>query len=309
MEATKQWLSTEDIRIRDPFILTAVTDEHSFYYMYGTTDDNPWAGPGAGFDAYRSRDLRHWEGPFPVFRVATGSGSNASFWGKENFWAPEVHRLDGQYYMLASFKAPGYCRGTQLLAANHPLGPFQPLTNEPLTPPDWECLDGTLYQDDEGQRWIVFCREWLEVVDGEMYARRLKPDMTGTLGEPYRLFSASEAPWTILQGNDTHQGYVTDGPFLFSPRSGELWMIWSSYGEEGYAMGLARSQSGGILGPWKQENEPFFRKDGGHGMLFRTWEGQLALTLHCPNDTPRERAQFHSISIEQDRFIIERRHL
>ena len=53
--------------------------------------------------------------------------------------------------MFASFKAAGVCRGTQILVADHPKGPFVPHSDGPVTPRDWECLDGTLYVDPGGK--------------------------------------------------------------------------------------------------------------------------------------------------------------
>ncbi|XID94080.1 glycoside hydrolase family 43 protein [Paenibacillaceae bacterium WGS1546] len=289
----------EDIQIRDPFVVPV--PEEGLYYLYGTTDRNAWRGKATGFDAYRSRDLEEWEGPFPVFRPEPG------FWADENFWAPEVHRVGERYYMFASFKAEGRRRATQILGADGPLGPFVPVSAEPATPGDWECLDGTLYRDGDGTPWIVFCREWLQAVDGEMHALRLKPDLTGTIGAPIRLFSATEAPWsreTVYGEEANRRGYVTDGPFLFRPAAGELWMLWSSHGPEGYAMGIARSETGELQGPWRQSEEPFFRKDGGHGMLFETFEGRLMLTLHCPNETPNERPVFFRAKAENGRLSL-----
>ncbi|MFD0714182.1 glycoside hydrolase family 43 protein [Paenibacillus sp. GCM10027626] len=288
---------TADIQIRDPFILP-IADER-IYYMYGTTDKQPWGGKASGFDAYRSRDLQQWEGPFPVFRP------EADFWADENFWAPEVHLYEGRYYMLASFKAEGRCRATQLLVADHPLGPFQPLTDEPITPHQWECLDGTLYRDEQGAPWIVYCREWLQTTDGEMYAQRLQPDLKAAAGEPIKLFSATEAPWVCITEFNGSRGYVTDGPYLFRSPQDELWMLWSSHGKDGYAIGLAKSASGSIQGPWVQENEPFFRKDGGHGMLFQTFEGEWRLSLHQPNTSPQERAAFLHAAWINDRLLLE----
>ncbi|MCQ6561583.1 glycoside hydrolase family 43 protein [Paenibacillus mendelii] len=228
--SNNEWLQTSDILIRDPFILPVA--EERFYYMCGTTDKEPWDGKATGFDAYRSRDLQHWEGPFPVFRP------EADFWADENFWAPEVHVYRGRCYMFASFKAEGRCRATQLLAADGPLGPFQPLSNEPLTPPDWECLDGTFYVDSDGMPWLVYCREWLQTTDGEMYAQPLQPDLKAVAGEPIKLFSATDAAWVCETTFKDSTGYVTDGPYLFLSPHNELWMLWSSHAKDGYAMGL-----------------------------------------------------------------------
>lgn len=56
--------------------------------------------------------------------------------------------------------------------------PFVPLSDGPVTPADWECLDGTLYVAADGTPYLVFCHEWLQVKDGEMCAMPLTPDLT-----------------------------------------------------------------------------------------------------------------------------------
>jgi len=279
-----------DIQIRDPFIVTI--PEERRYLLFGTTDKNCWEG-GTGFDAYSSADLEDWEGPFPIFRPPPG------FWGTKNFWAPEVHRHRGRWLLLASFKAEGRCRGTQALAADAPLGPYAPVGGGPLTPPEWECLDGTLFVDDADAPWLVFCHEWVQVTDGEICAMRLRADLTGAEGDPMRLFRASEAPWVRPIRNTRwgiERGYVTDGPFLHRTAGGALLMLWSSVGVEGYAIGVARSATGRVTGPWAQEDTPLYGRDGGHGMLFRALDGRLMLTIHAPNRTPQERPIFIEVA-------------
>lgn len=69
-------------------------------------------------------------------------------------------------------------------------------------------------------------------------------------------------------------------------------MLWSSFSAGGYTTGIARSTSGGILGPWEQQPAPLYAGDGGHCMVFRSFDGQLFLALHRPNATPDERPQF-----------------
>ena len=79
--------------------------------------------------------------------------------------------------------------------------------------------------------------------------------------------------------------YVTDGVFLYkSPQSGNLYMIWSGMSPDGYALGVARSKTGRIAGPWIQDPEPVFARDGGHGMIFTDFGGTLRLALHQPNN-------------------------
>ena len=45
-----------------------------------------------------------------------------------------------------------------------------------------------------------------------------------------------------------------------------------------------RLDSGKLAGPWSQQNEPVFAENGGHGMLFKTFEGALMMVLHAPNN-------------------------
>ena len=293
-------MKTNDIQIRDPFVVPI--EEEGIYYLFGTTDANAWAGKGKGFDCYKSNDLLEWDGPIPAFRPPP------AFWATTNFWAPEVHPFRGRFYMFASFKAERQYRGTQILVSDSIAGPYSPLTDGPITPPDWECLDGTLHVDRDGHPWIVFCHEWVQVHNGAVYAMRLSPDLKQAVGRPVFLFNASEGAW-VLHPEWPKEGatrrfpdYVTDGPFLYRLASGSLIILWSSMGSKGYAMGIARSQTGDVTGPWRQEVEPLWAEDGGHGMVFRTFDGRLMLTFHRPNNTPEERPVF--VEIEEAGDVI-----
>ncbi|MGO4369553.1 glycoside hydrolase, partial [Paenibacillus sp. MCAF20] len=95
---------------------------------------------------------------------------------------------------------------------------------------------------------------------------------------------------------------VTDGPYLYHTENGELHMLWSSGSKTGYAIGIARSESGKIEGPWLQDETPLFAEDGGHGMLFRTFEGQLMLSIHAPNKLTEERAVFIPMTTKDGRL-------
>lgn len=293
-------MKTSEIQIRDPFIYA--DQQHKKYYMFGTTDHDCWYGPGQGFDCYRSKDLSEWDGPIPAFRPSS------HFWGKENFWAPEVHKFNGRFYMFATFKAEKRYRATQILSAEDVFGPYLPLVDEPVTPTDWQCLDGTLHVDEDGVPWMVFCHEWVQIHNGSICALRLTTDLKEEVGRPLFLFNASEAPWVkestwpAKDAKYRFPTYVTDGPFLHRLSDGILIMLWSSLGEKGYAMGVSRSESGQITGPWHHDLEPIWAEDGGHGMIFRTFAGQLMLTFHSPNQTPNERAVFVEVEEKDGRI-------
>jgi len=282
-----------DIHIRDPFVLPLPSEK--LYYMYGTMGEFTWSDSAVGFDCFTSADLINWNGPLPVFRPS------ADFWADRNFWAPEVHVYQGEYYMFASFKAEGVRRGTQILIADSPKGPFIPLSSKPLTPPDWECLDGTFFENAAGDPWMVFCHEWVQVGDGEICAIPLNKNLTSAAGSPILLFHASQAPWVREIDSKGRKGYVTDGPWMHRLPGGELILLWSSHSEGGYTVGVARSASGQLQGPWLQDAKPLYSDDGGHCMTFRDFEGTTWVALHHPNETPYERPKF--IPLAEDQFV------
>ncbi len=272
-------LGRDAIAIRDPFVLPVA--EQGRYYLFGTGRH----GGGLGFYAFSSRDLDTWRGPLAAFVPP------ADFWAHRDFWAPEVHKYRGKYYLFATFAKEPPIRGTQILMSASPCGPFEPISPGPQTPPDWQCLDGTLFVED-GKPWMVFCHEWTQVEDGEMCAVALSDDLRAALGEPMLLFHASDAPWVEPLKGGKHEGSITDGPWLHRTKAGGLLMLWSSFGGDGkYKVAIAHSTSGKLAGPWRHEAEPLFEDNGGHPMLFRTFEGKLMLSLHAPNHHP-SRARF-----------------
>jgi arabinan endo-1,5-alpha-L-arabinosidase len=146
-------------------------------------------------------------------------------------------------------------------------------------------LDGSLYVDDTNKPWIIYCHEWLEATDGQIVAQQLTDDLKETIGEPQILFTASQAAWTRAITASGVTGYVTDAPFIYRAKNGELLMTWSSFDKTGkYAIGLSRSESGTILGPWKHDAQPLNIDDGGHAMLFTDFAGNLKISYHSPNN-------------------------
>jgi len=284
-------LKNEDINIRDPYVLTY----NGKYYLYGTRGPTCW-GKADGFDCYIGSDLEHWEGPIEIFH------NDGTFWSDENYWAPEVHYYQGDFYMFATFTAEGKCRGTQILKAGNPTGPFAVHSDGPLTPRDWECLDGTFYVDRAGMPYMVFCHEWQQIKDGTICCVPLSVDLKEMAGEPVTLFSASEAPGVVgIRGGEK---YVTDGPFLFRLEDGKLGMIWSSFGELGYVVVVSYSDSGDITGNWTHDETFLFKEDGGHGMLFYDLCQQLKLALHSPNTTLEERPSFYDIKEQGGTIVV-----
>ncbi len=75
----------------------------------------------------------------------------------------------------------------------------------------------------------------------------------------------------------------------------KLVMILSSMGKDGYVIGTVVSESASIKGPWTYSSYRLFKKDGGHGMIFKTVDEQLVICLHQPNKRQDERMQLYKL--------------
>lgn len=273
-------MKNKDINIRDPFVLC----ENGKYYLYGTRAKDFGIRTG-GFDVYTGTDLENWSAPKEIFASEKFGLNRASN------WAPEVHKYNGRYYILATFEQENGFRGTFALASDSPEGEFRPVSDKALTPLDWWSLDGTLYISKENVPYLVFCHEHVQIVNGTIAFVRLKPDLSGIDGEYTYLFSGSDAKGAVYKEGER---YVTDGPFLFRGKNDRLYMIWSTVINGSYHQCIAVSDTGEIDGRWTQL-DPIFTKDGGHGMVFRDLENRLTLTLHCPNSQLDERPVFFEL--------------
>ncbi|MGA7414191.1 MAG: glycoside hydrolase family 43 protein [Bryobacteraceae bacterium] len=290
-------LALSDFYAHDPFILADPATKT--YYLYTAIGARQSLDGHSGVVAYKSTDLKSWDGPHLVFSVPDDIWANPA----DGAWAPEVHRYRGKLYLFVTLHnndrlldepvavthpiyqgkpAPHHLRGTQIFVADSPDGPFQLLGKASITPPDFMALDGTFYVENEVP-YMIYAHEWIQTLDGTMEAIRLAPDLSGSVGQPFYLFKGSDAPWLAEQHDASAKArtYVTDGPFLYRTRNGRLLMLWSSYRDGLYMEALAYSVSGKLEGPWRQ-SAPLIGDDSGHGMLFHTFDNKLMLVLHHP---------------------------
>lgn len=303
LSASDRLLKTEEIRVRDPFIYADAGTKT--YYLYAQSANRENSGY-KGVEVYASKDLANWLAPQTVLSLPDDADVTS-------VWAPEVHAYNGAFYLFVTLtyhrtlpeKKPVesarwpamHVRGTHVFRADQPTGPFKPLKNSSHTPEKWMALDGTLFVED-GKPYMVFCHEWVQTIDGTMDVVRLTDDLSSTVGKPRVLFKASDAPGART---DPKAGKVTDGCSLYrSSKSGKLFMIWSTFipGSD-YCVLLTESQSGRVRGPWINQ-KPIYKENGGHGMLFRSFDGDLMMALHQPNSGGKERLHlFHVVDTGQ----------
>ena len=292
-------IALKDIFIRDPYVLA--DPRSGRYYLYRSVRAGDGSVPKGAVEAFMSDDLENWSGPVRVFDVPDDN------WITGRVWAPEVHYYKGKYYLFATLNSdiewkkrrdnewpPYTLRGTQIFEAKRPDGPFRPIGDKlPATPMDEMALDGTLWVE-RGRPYMVYCHEWVQIGDGAMNLVELKKDLSARKEAPVTLFHASAAPWSTGSGGS--KNYVTDGCFLYRTGTGKLLMLWSSFMNGEYAIGIAESTTGRITGPWRQQPDPLFNRNGGHGMVFRGFDGVLRLVIHTPNSpSGAERARIFEL--------------
>lgn len=273
-----------DVEFGDPYILN---DEDGKFYMYGTG-----GGAEEGFATYSSIDLVNWEFEGQVYR-----GNTENSWAIDAFWAPEVYKFDGKYYMFFSAQwkdnpedeLENFKIGVAV--ADDPTGPFKDLVNKPLFDPGYPVIDANVFQDAEGKFYLYYSRvaykhpvesevsEWArqkgwydEIEESWVYGIELKPDFSGVIGEPVLLLRPPEkmedenAEWESrsVTSQEVNRRW-TEGSYTFK-HEGTYYIMYSAnfYGGENYAVGYATGST--PLGPFeKADNNPVLEKNTDEG--------------------------------------------
>lgn len=281
-------LKTEDIRIRDPYIVAY----DGSYYMYGTIGETK---NERSLYVFRGQDLLCWEEPKKIFTLDENS------WGLGELWAPEVHFYKGKYYLFVSILGKHGKRGTQIAVCDTPCGMFLPIADKPATPFEKSCIDGTLYVEN-GVPYIVYSADWPDNYDkdkdvyiGEICAAELSEDLKNIVSEPFRLFESTEAPLSRVPAVHDYMGkkvtrYGSDGPFIRKLKDGSLFLTWSPIPDMNYIVAAAIQRNGEINGKWEHLETPVFDKNGGHAMFFEDLNGNLKICMHYPEVYFEERA-------------------
>ena len=300
-------ISIDSMELRDPFIILD-NDSHT-YYMTGT-----------GGAVWTSKNMRQWEGPYNVLQLDT------TMWMGSNpvIWAPEIHKFNEKYYYMATFTRPDVIidkvagrdiprRSCQLFVADKITGPYKPIpANRPLLPADQPSLDATFCDDELGVGYIIYSHEWIQNWDGTVQIIRLTDDFAKQMGEPFVMFTASQNPWSSGVDSLGNKSFcpVMDGPFLFDTEGGELGILFSTYIDDEYAVGVAYAEKGyGLNGPWHIEPEPLLRDNNGHPMLFNDFDGTLVMAVHKDtiiNDRRTSVPRFIEMDNQFDKLKIKR---
>jgi beta-xylosidase len=287
----------------DPYVLH---DGNGQYYMYGTG-----GGAKKGFSAYSSSNLKDWKYEGQVYH---NTGKNA--WGTDAFWAPEVYKQNGKYYLFYSAQWKHNPTNEKenfkigVAVSDKATGPFIDLKDRPIFDPGYPIIDANVWFEN-GKTYLYYSRccykhpvdsevaSWAkekgwynEIEESWVYGIEMKPDFSGVIGEPVLLLrppvkmSNLKEEWESrsVTSKEANRRW-TEGSYIFKHKK-TYYMMYSANNFDGqnYAVGYATSKN--PLGPFiKAANNPILQKNDlvsgtGHNSITYTPDGKQMLCVY-----------------------------
>ena len=252
------------VRGGDPFIHL----ENGTYYLYFSSGDQ------VGLTVYTSTDLREWlpdQGRDKFGRAYV----NGNGFGKNRFWAPEMYKYKGKYYLFHSAE-----ERVTVDVADSPLGPFR----NPEKKPFEGNIDNSFFLDDDGTPYMLYAHFH---AGNEVWICELEKDLLHAKPETQRKLIRAEEDWEMNRSNPKYAKWsIAEGPCLVK-KNGLYWLTYSSHHviDPAYNVCLATSRS--IKGPFvKQGKGPILAPRGklectGHHSLFKDKSGKWKIVFHA----------------------------
>lgn len=232
-----------------------------------------------GFDAFSSKDLRHWKKHSNILDT-----SNIK-WAKQAMWAPSVIEKQGKYYFFFSANdlqrpdGPMWDKnnllnqsgGIGVAIANQPQGPYSDYLGKPLISEffnDAQPIDQFVFKDTDGKYYMIY--------GGWGHCN------IGVLNEGFTGFENWEDGSVFKE--ITPKNYV-EGPFMLK-RNGIYYFMWSQGGWGNDSYHVAYATSSHILGPYElrgtilQSDTTIATGAGHHSVIQSTQSGQYYIVYH-----------------------------
>lgn len=294
-------IQTNITDIGDPVIIF----EDDTYYMFATTPDC------ASFHYFTSKDGINFkdEGIALAF--------DDSF-GIDRFWAPEVYKYNGKYYLFYSAGAKDGLMHIQVAIADKIIGPYKDINKEPLINiKDKSTIDAHLFIDDDGKKYLFFSMDCsTNIIDGkhisQLYACTLN-DTLDKVTSDYIFISSPTRPWELISGPEW---FWNEGPYILK-HNNKYYLTYSTncYCTKYYSVGCYVSNN--ILGPYtNMVDEPILSyidedkiSGPGHNAFFIDKDGSLKISFHIhtyfDNPSGNRRACYCGAHFENDKLVID----
>ncbi len=287
-----------------------------WWYMTGTaypfwTHEEKSGKLNKGVPLYKSKNLIEWE--FVKYIVEK---PDAGKWYYRRFWAPEIHKIQGKYYVTFNCRneETGYeWQHIGYAVSDNIEGPYTVVTdNVPLARGN----DLTLFEDDDkkvyafwhnvlqdGTFWLGYAE--IDLLNGKFLSNKIPAIYTGPV--EYERDAEGEIETVFREGRHERKiktyhewdSQGIEGAYVIK-RNGIYYLFYSSW-TRGYEVGYATATS--IKGPWKKaDNNPIYgatkptlcKERGfdcdtnplnpfnavGHNAIFEGPDGRLWLSCH-----------------------------
>ena len=281
------------IHLADPCVFA----DKDTYYLTGTSTDN------RSFDLYTSSDLKNWQ-----YKGKLYEANGDIYQGASCFWAPEVRKYEGRYYLTFSCLSPKYpVFITTLAVSDRPDGGYRDLY-VPWIDPKYSAIDCDIFVDSSGAPYLYYSHNFNRdgVATGQIFAVKMKRDLSAMEGEP-RLISEASQDWERVNWQENR---CNEGPWVISHK-GKYLMTYSA-NDTGYGnYGIGVSQADSPLDPWhKYQDNPMLTTNlqqgvssPGHNSIVEGHDGHLYIVYHRHADPACKKPNWDRVTcIERLKF-------
>jgi GH43 family beta-xylosidase len=277
----------------DPWVIT----RNGFYYYMNTT--------GKNLTIWKTRDitdLAHAQKKVVWTPPATGPYSH-------DLWAPELHLLDGKWYIyFAADAGQNESHRTYVVenASADPLEGTWTFKGKVADATDKWSIDSSVFED-KGQKYMVWSG-WEGDTDGEqrIYIAHMKNPWT--IDSKRVMISYPQYPWERVGDLPDRPAMphvnVNEGPEILT-HGQDIFLVYSASAcwTDYYELGVARTKSGANLldsASWKKFDHPFFKQDReaevfgpGHNGFFKSLDGKEDWIIYHANPAPNQGCGSH----------------
>jgi len=215
---------------------------------------------GGKFGIRRSTDLVTWQAANASI-LPTGKTEWSANGGRN--WAPEIHKVGDDYVAYYTTVNAKNVLSIGAASAPTPVGPFTD-RGSPLVEDGKGVIDATMFQDDDGSKWLFYKIDGNSVgASTPIFVRELTAD-----GLSFK--RGSVAKQTISNSPATWEGGVVEAPWVVK-RDRYYYMIYSgNVYDARYRTGVARATS--LTGTWEKKGAPILANNAtwvgpGHGSV------------------------------------------
>ena len=225
------------------------------YYAIGTgaTEAGDTRTQDRVIPMVRSKDLQHWE---EVGRVLVPPPEEQG----GSFWAPEVARKDGIFYLYYHANGNGHGFRIRVAASHTPEGPYadagRPMTDVLSNP---FAIDSHPFCDDDGQWYLFYATDFYDADATTFRGTALVVDrmnsMTELAGSP-RVVMRAHWQWQLyerdrLMGGQVADWYTLEGPSVVK-RGSKYYCFYSGGNYQNNTYGVDYLVADRVTGPWRE---------------------------------------------------------